>query len=296
MTRNLSIKTIIEKTKRGYSLEEISEHFGISPDVFESELSKKFGQQKATELISSIQKKKKKPSKRTSKKEESVNVDYNSNSVESETSSTAVEVEVYNSDEEEKAEETKVDFKSSIQDLENQVGILTNQILEIEKKRKSHLSNKNALLKELSEFEAEVKTIQNSIIKKRERILSIFEEIGSLTSKAQDLYKEGKAKTSELEALTKKIAELKKVTILVLSNGQLQYESGEVIEISDDSSSKLYNALVRDERLEELTVKEIKQLSKLFYLADSLRLQQIEFNILFDSEKLETVFKEIAVL
>ena len=291
---NLNARTIIEKTKLGWNLEKISGHFGLDSYSFETALVKKFGEKKSKELLDNIRKNNKKRNgprgKASSRKEKSMA----KHEIEKEHVQVE-EPEVEDNSKEESETQTPKPTNVEYLEVENQITSLTNEILDIEKNRKDLLAKKLSHQKELAKIRDDINVIRKSLMSKKERMLTLVEEMNTLSEKAAAYFAEAKEKNLEVENLQKRLEQLKKMTIFVLGNGQLQLDSGEIVDFSEESK-EFYYRMISEEIFEDLTVKEIKQLSQLVYLAIDLKEKKIEYDILFDSSKMETLFNKAFIL
>ncbi len=291
-TINLNIKTIIEKTKKGLTLESIAEHFHMDPQEFEITMKKKFGEKKANELLDNIHKNNKKrnsPRKKNGKNPKKSS-DQNSDWVIPEVKPSIIE---------EKPEETPKFFISELLDLihstESEIGILTSDIFANERKRKSCLSRRNSRKKDIEQIIEELYVIKEALKTKRERYNSLIALSDQDSKEASDFYQIIKEKSQELDKVNERLSALKKITILVLKNGQIQDENGNEIVYSKEEKDISYQ-MFYNEKMENLTLKEARQFQELISLIKVLKENGISYEILFDSSALEAAFANTDIL
>ena len=132
------------------------------------------------------------------------------------------------------------------------------------------------LKKELEEHKQTVLSLISKLDEISEEMISINTEISS----ARNL----------LVGLQEELLSYKKVSIFVYQNGEIELEPDDTIPELDET---LLQSLFQKSEVEDLSVRQIKQLTILIVLTNSLREEDKEFDITFESEELQEVFEKI---
>lgn len=169
------------------------------------------------------------------------------------------------------------------------------RLLITEESKHSDLVSKRATLKEkFKEQQALLLDYQKKLSSAKQQ----FEETYSIWCSLGDEMKSQTSKISslrdDLQVLREEIKILSKISILVYVSGEIELESSDMaIPSAPEKEHDLFNRIVEMECAEGLTVKNIRQLSKLKVLVDELNESSTPYEITFDTDTLEEVFNSI---
>lgn len=286
----INARTINEKLKLGWTANQIAGHFGMEEVVFLQSVEKTFGESKAKEFLSRMEKNE----KRVSKAKKSLSA-HKLVSVE-----TAQQVDTTCSkvDSEEpsaKAEQLEDVSSNDIFQLESKAIQLSDEIIQLEKEHAAICSRKNVLRNKcmcekdaLAELYKKFEALQNDLRERRDVIFSISEEIDNLTSQASSISEKISVIRRDLDKVHAEILEAKKVYIFASKDGAIELEDESSVE--PDGWETFYDYLLDTQEAESLTIKQVKQLAKLLKYTETLRNQGLIYEVTFDSQELEIAF------
>ena len=107
------------------------------------------------------------------------------------------------------------------------------------------------------------------------------------------------AESEELSANKKILNEVReyikvlgKVTLFVYENGEIKEEEAEVAEELLESD-EVFDSLIHNKLVENLSVKQIRQLSKLMVLTEQMQKQGQNYDLVFESEIVQKIFEQL---
>lgn len=259
-----------EKLKRGWTVNDFARHLGITEEEFLSLFERKFYGKAYTDLLSRLEKNAEKK-KRHPVKEPIPKVEKQKKEVQ-------VKPEI----------EEKQPSKTPLMLLKDQENDLKNVICRKEVDHKNLVNQKRKLedsLREqknlmldlkrmIEECKREVETIINNLEKVSETLAGVSDEI---TKFRKDLAK-----------LQNEIQLLSKISIFVYRDGEIETENLE-IEISE-SWKDLFSKIINNEAIEDLTLKQTKQLAKVITLARDLKHKELDFDISFELDLVQELY------
>lgn len=141
----------------------------------------------------------------------------------------------------------------------------------------------------LKKERAKLLKLQAQLVEHKTMFNDFAREYSTVTSDIISVNDELLFLRNELEITRQAIDEAqKKVTIYIYSDSSIVPEnfSGELPEVN----SEMFKQFSVDERFEDLTLKELRQLCKLIALVDILKSDEKKSELIFDHEKLEFVY------
>lgn len=148
--------------------------------------------------------------------------------------------------------------------------------------------------------------IQDSLVEQKEALNSLAKQIEEHKSKIKDLQASYENLSSEirqsntvlkkqkevLDSVREQIQSKKLVCIYAFSSGELEFEGNLDFEIPD-TWENIFKVLSQNEEFEVLTIRQLKQLSKLFVLTQAFKEANIKHELIFDSDEIEDCFTQI---
>jgi hypothetical protein len=271
----ISSKVLETKLKLGWTLSTMSNHFGQTPSEFSDNLIRIFGDTKARDYLSRFERNEKKCGTRRKPKKAVTEVP---ETLENSEQSVILEESVVPTEPE----------KTELEMLSEEHDSLEREIMSMEQTWQQHRSRgieiRNLLISEKSNLER----IRVQFLESMETCERLIKELETVKADAKQLYSGISESKAHLSELKDKIDELKKVTIFVLSSGEIEVEGREFI---CEAWEPLYKEFLSAENsdFDDLTRKEIKQLAKLLTYTANL---DVKVEVIFDSGKLEEVFNK----
>lgn len=130
------------------------------------------------------------------------------------------------------------------------------------------------------------------IIEKRQlEVENISKEINEITNKISVEKDELFNNKQILEETRDYIKNLEKISIFVYKNGEIEIENSETPEITDWQNE--FETLINDEAVENLSVKQIRQLAKLTVLEKQFEKEGKEYELTIEDEIVEKIVRTI---
>lgn len=280
----LNGKFMEEKLKRGFGISYFLKNFNVSEEEFYKHLKKTFSSKAYTSMCKRLKSNEKKFASKVSKATDS---QINTAILPTEK---VEDIEVVNNVE----CETIV---SLLDTLKKDESTLTKVICS-EEAAHAKLISKRAVLKtqfqkqrdQLIELTQEIEIIKNSF----EETFSEWEKLGLEMHSLTESISEKKA---TLESIRKEISSLEKISIFAYANGEIEFENlGEFdTTIEQSSEAEVFNELIQNNNVESLTIKNIRQLSKLILIVKKLNSEQHSFDLTFEDSTMQEVFNSISI-
>lgn len=108
----------------------------------------------------------------------------------------------------------------------------------------------------------------------------------------QELDESISRKRDDLSEINAKIEKTKSITILVFNSGDIEIDASFSVEIPE-ANTETVGKIISDEQAENLTLKQIKSISRLIVLIQKLKQQDLSFELLFDETIMEELFNKI---
>ncbi len=271
MTRRLSAKIMEEKLKLGWTTSQLASHFGFqNNEDFTAHLVKFFGDQKASDYLSRLLKN----DKRNKKKLHSSVVEVSKTGTDDLNGTGLIE----NPD-------------TTLENMKLYANSLKNELTELELTLQRSNEDKQKLSSMQADILRQLSELREKIVIFKEKYLNSLSEKENIESSIKTLEIQIQEKNLALSEVESKIAELSKLVVYVYGDGQIEYSHP--YEFQDDSHS-LYEAIVSDDgisEVENLTLKQVKQLAKLIMITKFLIEENRKYEIIFDDEKMEVCYQ-----
>lgn len=186
---------------------------------------------------------------------------------------------------------------------EERLKLLEEQKAKVEQEIALHESNKKNVLsvaatgeQEIKNLNREIQELQKEITEKKIRITQVNEGLLYNSKELVEVQKELAAARRKFSEISAKIELLKKKKVLVTADGFLKVDDGVVI---PEEWTSQYSEFLRpeevnktlDEKLENLTRREIKTLAKLITLLEMFKAQGQRYEVVFDNESIKEAYK-----
>ena len=286
--KTLTAKDIRIAVKHGKTVPLLIDEYGFSSEEeFFSAICRIFSKStEANRVISDLKKNGKKSHSREKKEN-------------SPASSTQVSAEILSFQEETiaSAEEDEPDHTETISSLEAEELELSHILMELEITHKdlvsSHLNSKKVFLrmqKIIAELQRLVEENQKNLRCELAKIQKTSEEMAQVS-------KEAKTISSRLKLVRAKLEALKKGSIFVYENGNIEIENGEVPSTvcSKESLDSKFTRLVLWPRAKDysVTLKDLTTVAKLLLWTEYLASSGLAFEISFDSEEVQRFYEAV---
>ena len=189
-------------------------------------------------------------------------------------------------------EETETSQKTPLEQLLEKEDQLSSEVCTEEAKHSRMISERAGLKNRLIDQRIQMQ----EIAKKCAELQKDFEETvyqwTALGDEMRVLTSSISEKRANLESIRAEIDSLKKISMFVYTNGEIELENhGEFDSTVDESRvSEIFGSLIQNEVSENLTIKSIKQLSKVLAIVEKLKANQLKFEISFDEETMKEVY------
>ena len=266
-------KIMEEKLKRGWTTDRFANKFQVTEEEFLEALQKIFSPKAYAGMINRLRKNEKRFGKDTvaapeKKSEEAPTL---------ETPSTSLD----DSDESNELELLKIKKKN-----------LEESLHDMELKHKSLVEERLSIRKSISKFEDKLSKLKSQIAEYRTELESLFLQHNDKYQMMQAVNSEISETKEAIANLNKEIETMSRITVYVYTSGEFEFDSSVNVNISDWKT--FYDKLIINDKLECLTIKEIKTLAKCFTYIDYFEKQNITYEIIFENEILENCFKSIS--
>ena len=278
----LKAKNLQDGLKRGMTVSDFCEKYDCSPEELEIQIGNlyKYNTSKAKEFMDQMEANSKKA--RPKKVEPEVQTE----AVEDECI-TVVEAEV--EEESVPTTETVVSVHTAeLEELENSDKILSREVMDLEAQHEDLSNQHRGCLNQIREIRKELVEIEAAYNAKCIQCESIIQDNNDVVAQMNDISAKLREKRAVLDETRQKIAELKKLTVFVYSDGGIYVNDARVDEdiLLDEV---LFGELLAKPECEELKLKEVKTLTKMLTFARS---STLPVEVTCENEDLEIVYLE----
>jgi len=185
----------------------------------------------------------------------------------------------------EKIASTQIEIKNNSSDTAK-----PNEVCEAEALRAKFLSERAKLKVNLQKEDEELSKLQETIKIHKEKITNTINELYKIDNSIDEVNEQISLGKRTLDAIAKEIDALKKVSIYVYENGDIDAENeidGKVEIIIPETWEKIYQEIRETECVEDITVKQIKLIAKLISFVKTLE----SFEISFEIDTLQKIFE-----
>lgn len=189
-------------------------------------------------------------------------------------------------------ENKKEPDERSLEKLKDRENALVTEICKQEVAHKSTLSSKKKLFDQLKNEKEKILELKDIILKRQKAVDEIFTKIVEIDEKIITESEELSANKKILNEIREYIKVLEKVTIFVYENGEIKEEEAEVAE-ELLGLDEVFESLIYNELVENLSVKQIRQLAKLMVLTEQMQKQGQNYDLVFESEIVQKIFEQL---
>ncbi len=152
------------------------------------------------------------------------------------------------------------------------------------------LSHHKEKLGELREIQKELLRIKNTFIAKSEQFRLIVADDNSLVERMNKISEARRANIKDLERIRERIKVLETVTLYAYDDGNITIIDGPAMELDDTGSDGLFPELVTNPKCENLTVRQIRLIARMFCIVKNASLPT---EVLFDSESVGKAYNQL---
>lgn len=293
----LTASLINRHAKFNWGITEFSAHFGVTPDQFREMFEKTFSGKKRDDLWRKISKNSKKTSKSasTDSSPETDSITSTDSSLEIDSIlSTNSSPEIDSIVPAETVEVTPAPAltehseSSEIADLEKSREELVMLICSMEENHVALSARRKSSFEALANHKAWISEYYEALKKHANEVAKLSALTYQLSDEMKNLSSEIAEKREELSFLDEKIALSRKVSILAYDTGEIEIENSK--EEIPKSWQEIYTAILDYEIVDELKVKEIKQVAKVLAFAKKLSGAGIFFEVTFENDVAQRLY------
>lgn len=174
-----------------------------------------------------------------------------------------------------------------LEQLKNQEKELSSSLCELEVIHKNLISERRDLVKELEKAQYELKKLKEKLSEQEENVTRLYNRYNECAKKMGNINQECNARKELLEELRVKIANLKKITILIYENGTIEVENADIPTISEERLTLEFRKLIEIPEAGEITVNELRTIAKLKEVTKTYNENDYTFEIIFESVKVQ---------
>lgn len=279
--KRLSAKLMQEKLKKGWTIVDFTKYFECSSeDDFLKLLEKTFSKPGVREMLARLKKNEKLPRK-VSKE---MVVTY------PDTFDSSDEITIS----EEQCTDIVSDnvYPETLEDLNLQREDIQSSLNKLELSHKSLVSDRAILRKKIDDHKETLKKLSKKVAICKTDLVNLTSELEEKFSMMQKLDESISRKRDDLSEINAKIEKTKSITILVFNSGDIEIDASFSVEIPE-ANTETVGKIISDEQAENLTLKQIKAVSKLIVLIQNLEQQDLNYELLFDETIMEEMFNKI---
>lgn len=288
--KNLNAKFMEEKLKRGWTLQDFAIYFECSEENFQEHLEKIFYEHAARDML--VRLKKNKKIKKTKKLTKNVSKEGGSTCTEELdiSNETTVSDEQCNGSESEKSVSNI--FEETLEALKLQREDIQSSLNGLELCHKALVSDRTILRKKIDEHKKTLKELNEKVSICKTDLVNLTSELEEKFSIMQELDEGISRKRDDLSEINAKIEKTKSITILVFNSGDIEIVASFSVEIPE-ANTETVGKIISNEQADNLTLKQIKAVSKLIVLIQNLEQQDLNYELLFDEIMMEEMFNKI---
>lgn len=273
-------KFMHETTKKGWVIQDYLNHFDVSEKDFFDCLKKTFSKKAFQRIVRRLKSNQKQQKQQRQQKQQNTS------------SPSVTPVLPIPSDTSTDTEEKTT--QSSIEVLEDEEKVLSDLLCKKESERVRLISERNKLKKVFISQRSILFTLVRQLEDSQTIVNNSYQEYLKTSSAIDNINDEISKAQKTLESIREEIQELKKVSIFVYENGEIEIDNTDISLLTDSAEeTKLFNDLLHNELVECLTVKQIRQLSRVIIVVKSILDSGLKYELTFESSSLEEVYQQI---
>ena len=197
---------------------------------------------------------------------------------------------------EEQPSETQLTSSSLIeeerlQNLKDEEKILRDGIISKENEHKNLIAKRKQLFKKLETQRSMMLQLRKTIEQRKKEVEEISAELISLSDEIVSVNSFLSTRRTDLLNIQNQIKELEKISVFIYENGEIDTDNF-LIDIPE-TWNDVFENILRNEVVENLSIKQIKQIAKLIVLTSILHANSLEYELTFESEKSQKAFYEL---
>lgn len=183
----------------------------------------------------------------------------------------------------------KVTKKDPLAVLKSTEATLSSEVMSLENQHKQLAGERRASLGKLRGIQRKVDEIYSELDKQQSLYEAAATEANAIVKQMNQISQVRAEKLTELISIREQITKLETTTIAIYKDGKFEVVEGSAVslEVNEEDLSNLAHRLMENEICEDLTIKQIKILSKLILISQN-SLRKVEY--IFDSSALEKAY------
>ena len=301
--KKLTAKFLHEKLKRNWTASDFSEYLGIPTDEFWSLLQKQFPGNSYKEfrilLQSNAKRSKRNKTADTFFADEAVNIpDTSSPNTSTEPTicpddpevqpTVANESQNFEPDNLSQAPEKSL---PSLEELLAELEQLRDDLNIEELIHKAIVSERSEIRKALQEHNQAILDIRKILSQRQEDITRLLSQLDDAASRMSESTIKIQLLQEEKASLESKIEKARHVSIFIYNSGEVEVETQATIQFPEWED--LFNTIVNEEELTDLTIKQVKSLAKVIVLVRHLIAQDTPYEVFFENEISKNYFEKV---
>lgn len=180
-----------------------------------------------------------------------------------------------------------------LEELKKLEAKLSLAVCDLEVLHGAQVATRRQLLEELVEAKKELEKLQEVLASQQRNVTRIYEEYNRCAEEMAKINAERKALQEQLESVRTQITELRKVTLFIYQNGDIEVEEGMPVQIWEEDITLTFNRLIRHSEVGNLTINEVKTVAKLHEMVRAYQAEGISVELFFDSSAVQTFWEAI---
>lgn len=279
--RDLKGKTLEIELKRGATLEYFAQKYECTQDEFLEYLEKNFCEKAKNSIVRNMTKnaKKRKPTKRVQGKGPKLTL---SQIHESSRPILQEDKQVNNSTTED----------SELQKLKERETLLISEISKQEMLHEKSISERMKLFEELRQQREKMLELKEIIKQNQKEVEKISTELVEITERIAAENKTISTNKQTLEEVKICIKSFEKIIIFVYKNGETEIDNE--ADIPETTGwDEVFDGLIHNKALEELSLKQVQQFAKLLVLVEKLQAKNRKYELTFESKDDQIIFENL---
>lgn len=186
---------------------------------------------------------------------------------------------------------SSLDEESLLQKLKDEEKILRHELISKENEHRNLITKKKSLINKLENQQALMLELRKTIEQRQKDVEQISNDLNNLSEELVSINSSISNGRKDLLDIQGKIKELEKIYVFVYENGET--DTGNFHIDIPETWNKVFDDILRNDIVEDLSVKQIKQLAKLIVLTDILNQNSLIFELTFESENAQKAFYEL---
>lgn len=182
--------------------------------------------------------------------------------------------------------------KTRLEQLLEEEQKLSDLVCEKESKHSDLISKRANLKNQLVDQRKQVQEIAKKCLQVQQAFEETLKQWNSIGDEMKELSTSISEKRTSLEEIRSEIDSLKKISIFVYTNCEIEFENHGDFDPTVDSEkvAEIFNVLVQNDAAECLTIKSIKQLAKILAIVEKLKAENLRFEITFEDSSMQEVY------